>query len=71
MITLTIVLNGEGGELDRTEVNFDRDITATPAARVANDRAIQTRILTAIASWSLRPGDAIEIRGNEEAFDTL
>lgn len=61
---ITVVLNGQGGVLDRT--------TITRQARhgnLENAGSMQRRIHGAIAAWQLAPGDTIEILGNEEAFN--
>jgi hypothetical protein len=67
-IQLTVILtNSGGGVLDRTELEFyDRTYYANGGRDV-----MQRQIHSAIAQWNLRPGDTIQIRGDEEAFDHL
>jgi len=67
-VQLTIVLKGTGGDLDRAESLFDAE-PRDDGKRL--DRVVQSWIRSTIANWELRPGDTIEILGNEAAFDLL
>ena len=55
---IRVILNGRGGELDRVEID-------TIAFADQYDLIIQRRIHAAIGEWTLRPGDTIEIEGDE------
>jgi hypothetical protein len=57
---VTVVLNGPGGVLDRTEIERNPRLPASH---------MQTDIHATIAAWTLSPGDTIEILGNEAAFN--
>lgn len=68
-IGISIRLSGRGGELDRTEMEFDH--TVYRHGTLTAHSMMQERIHAAIAAWTLHPGDTIEIFGNQAAFDAL
>lgn len=51
-MTITIILEGRGGELDRQCINVDDE----------DDREVSYQIHDAMEAWVLSPGDTITIR---------